>query len=159
MFVLGEIKDLKSIYQLMNDRMDWMKEKGIKQWAHEHYWSIYPKSYYQTMVENHQLYVYKNEVGEVVGSIVLYESDERWQDQKNAYYLHQLVTSLRVKGIGVEILSEVEKLAKKQGKEVLRLDCIADNSYLNRYYENLGFHLVGECFEGIYHGHLRENKM
>ena len=159
-FTQATYEDLNQVYVLINARMDWMVTKGIKQWEHHHYWSVYPKSYYESEVEKGHMYVLKMD-NIVVGAIILYEEDERWGNDEvlNAYYLHNFVTSLDYPGVGKTIISEVEKLAKMHHKEAVRLDCMVTNQFLNGYYESLGYPLVGECFEGIYHGNKREKKL
>jgi len=156
LFEKAKIEDLETIYTLINERMMWMLARGIDQWEPNHYWNIYPKSYYYDMMTQGKLYVLRGQ--EVLGAIILYEEDNRWENGKDipAYYLHNFVTTLKVKGIGKIILKEVEQLAIKNSKEVIRLDCMAKNDFLNGYYENLGYLLVGNCVEGIYYGNLRE---
>ena len=152
--------DLNQVYDLINARMDWMVIKGIKQWEHNHYWSVYPKSYYASQVEQQQMYVLKDE-NKVIGAIILYEEDERWLEDfpLKSYYLHNFVTSLEYKNVGKIIMNEVETLAIKNNKEAVRLDCMVSNEFLNQYYGNLGYELIGECHEGIYHGNKREKRL
>ena len=57
------------------------------------------------------------------------------------------------------MLRAVEGLAMKQGRQALRLDCAADNVFLNRYYESMGFMPAGYCEEGAYRGIRREKKI
>ncbi len=57
------------------------------------------------------------------------------------------------------MLRAVEGLAMKQGRQALWLDCAADNVFLNRYYESMGFMPAGYCEEGAYRGIRREKKL
>lgn len=152
--------DLEMVYALINERMDWMSANGIKQWEHEHYWNVFPKTYYDQQTDLGHLYVLKRE-NEVLGAVILLEEDENWENDEplSSYYLHQFVASLKEKGLGKLILKEVEQLALKNKKEAVRLDCIQGNVKLNQYYENLGYLFVGECEDGIYHGNKREKRL
>ena len=156
-FTLAVKEDLEVVYRLINERMDWMVLKGIKQWDKEHYWSVYPKSYYAKQVELGQLYVLKKE-NEVVGAIVLYDEDDNYKDNEplDSFYLHNFVTSLKEPGAGKKVIFEVEELGKRVGKQAIRLDCLVDNQFLNDYYEQLGYDVIGEVVDGIYHGIKRE---
>ena len=93
--------------------------------------------------------------------IVIIEDDYRWHDcsKYKAYYLHNFVTDNKVKGIGKVILKSVEELAKENNKQKLRLDCAEDNEFLNNYYENSGYILVGKCIDGVYKGNKREKTL
>ena len=58
-----------------------------------------------------------------------------------------------------QMLVEIEKLAIRQNKRFLRLDCAADNDFLNKYYASMGFALSGHCTEGVYIGNRREKTL
>ena len=66
------------------------------------------------------------------------------------------MTSLKEPGAGKKVIFEVEELGKRVGKQAIRLDCLVDNQFLNDYYEQLGYDVIGEVVDGIYHGIKRE---
>ena len=107
-----------------------------------------------------ELYVLSKE-DVVIGAVVLLQGDECWPQMADspAYYVHNLVTELSVKGAGKIILSEVEKMAISKGIQFLRLDCAVDNKFLNEYYESMGYKMVGCCKEGAYIGNKREKEL
>ena len=142
-FKLADKALLDKIYNLYEKRIEWMDEVGIKQWNTTNYNEAYPKSYYRNQIESNNLYVLLNDSFEVLGAIVLTEDDYRWN----------------VKGIGKVILKSVEELAKENNKQKLRLDCAEDNEFLNNYYENSGYILVGKCIDGVYKGNKREKTL
>lgn len=155
----GEIAAVFSPYE---KRVRWMDEQGIRQWNVTDYLNVYPQAYYRRQAEMGSLYVLKEtESGTIVGAAVLLQEDERWADRGGipAYYVHNLVTDPAAKGAGAEMLRAVEGLAMKQGRQALRLDCAADNVFLNRYYESMGFMPAGYCEEGAYRGIRREKKL
>ena len=136
------------------------------------YLEVYPISYYADRQRLGELYVLSKE-DVVIGAVVLLQSDECWPQMADspAYYVHNLVTELSVKGAGKIILSEVEKMAISKGiqflrldcavdnKLFLRLDCAVDNKFLNEYYESMGYKMVGCCKEGAYIGNKREKEL
>lgn len=160
-FKLADKALLDKIYNLYEKRIEWMDEVGIKQWNTTNYNEAYPKSYYRNQIESNNLYVLLNDSFEVLGAIILTEDDYRWNDcsKYKAYYLHNFVTDNKVKGIGKVILKSVEELAKENNKQKLRLDCAEDNEFLNNYYENSGYILVGKCIDGVYKGNKREKTL
>lgn len=159
-FMQADETMIDSIYELFIKRIEWMDRVGIKQWNVTNYIDAYPKEYYKMQIKEKQLYVIIGN-DEIVGAIVLLENDERWDDSDkcSAYYLHNFVTDTKIKGIGKKILKFVEELARKNKKSKLRLDCSEDNDFLNNYYENAGYILVGRCTEGLYKGNKREKNL
>ena len=113
--------------------MNWMDEKGIRQWNVTDYLAAYPKSYYQEQQTIGNLYV--------------------------LVFIHNLVTDPKYRGAGKQLLSEIEKLAVRCGKQFVRLDCAVDNVFLNRYYESFGYKLSGTCIDGVYAGNRREKRL
>ncbi len=145
-------------FGLVKERIGWMDRVGIRQWNVGNYTQIFPESYYRDMARQAKLYLLRK--GEkIVGAAVLLESDDRWDDNRSAYYIHNLVGSVQERGAGEEILRLVEKMAAQSGKEYVRLDCAADNRELNTYYEQKGYILSGECWEGTYHGNRRQKRV
>lgn len=160
-FTLGEKTELKKVYELIDQRIHWMDDVGIKQWNVTDYWECYPKSYYEKAVEQKHLYVLKRKKdGRIVGTAVLYEQDDRWKGREaNAYYVHHLATELGEKGAGKAILQCCQKLAAEHQKAFLRLDCAIDNKKLNHYYDQLQFDYAGICIDGKYMGNRREKSI
>lgn len=152
--------EIGAIFALYERRVRWMNEKGIRQWNATDYLDVYPVGYYENELSLGNLYAMKSE-DRIVGAIVLLQSDERWPDRadSSAYYIHNLVTDPACPGAGRRIMEEAEKLAILHGKEYMRLDCAVDNSFLNHYYESLGYVMAGRCDDGDYHGNRREKKL
>ncbi|KAF9922901.1 hypothetical protein FBU30_006976 [Linnemannia zychae] len=61
---------------------------------------------------------------------------EQGQDWKNGLYLHRLVLMTPFKGIGLtsKIVEFAEQKVRESGRQFLRLDCMADNERLRRFY-------------------------
>lgn len=151
--------DVNAVFSLFARRVRWMDEKGIRQWNVTGYLSVYPKSYYQEQQSCGTLYVLVGKA--VAGAAVLLEQDERWLDKADsaALYIHHLVTDPAVGGIGKVLLAEVEKIADMRKKQYVRLDCSADNQFLNRYYASMGYGFAGRCQDGPYIGNRLEKQL
>ncbi|RSD29571.1 GNAT family N-acetyltransferase [Mesobacillus subterraneus] len=161
-FMSADASVLEDVYALIDQRIAWMDEVGIRQWNVTNYWDAYPKSYYVHQMNLGNLYILKKaEDNKVVGAIVLLEEDSRWNDcsDVSAYYLHNFVTDSRVKGAGEIILESVHELAVRNKKTRVRLDCAIDNVRLNHYYENKGYVFAGQCADGPYIGNKREKRL
>ena len=168
---MAKNNEIDTIFSLYKKRIQWMDKSGIQQWNMTNYLEVYPISYYADRQRLGELYVLRKEdvvIGAVVllqsdefGAVVLLQSDECWPQMADspAYYVHNLVTELSVKGAGKIILSEVEKMAIRKGIQFLRLDCAVDNKFLNEYYESMGYKMVGCCKEGAYIGNKREKEL
>lgn len=159
-FRLAKNNEIDTIFSLYKKRIQWMDKSGIQQWNITNYLEVYPISYYADRQMLGELYVLSKE-DVVIGAVVLLQSDECWPQMADspAYYVHNLVTELSVKGAGKIILSEVEKMAISKGIQFLRLDCAVDNKFLNEYYESMGYKMVGWCKEGAYIGNKREKEL
>lgn len=81
--------------------------------------------------------------GEAVGTFSLQCSDpDFWGEQQDdALYLHKLATRhcVRGRGVGLAMLRWAEQYTRDRGKTYLRLDTLATNHILCRYYEQAGY--------------------
>lgn len=159
MFRSAKAEEVTCVFSLVEKRVHWMDETGIRQWNVTNYLEAYPPKYYEEQQAAGRLYVLANP--KITGAVVLLEADERWIDRAAdpAYYVHNLATDPKVKGAGREILKAIEQLASKQKKRYVRLDCATDNVFLNSYYSEMGYQLAGTCEEGLYKGNRREKEI
>ncbi len=155
--VKAKVNELPAIYDLINQRIAWMDQVGIRQWNVTGYWTRYPESYYETQTEAGRMLVLKAD-GQIVAAGVIYEEDERWENSTavSAYYLHHFVTGLEARGAGSVYLERLEDYARKHGKSRMRLDCAIDSPKLNHYYESRGYVYHSQCVDGLYAGNNRE---
>lgn len=158
-FGLADESALDQIYALIDQRIQWMDNNGIRQWNVTDYWGVYPKEHYVEQIHQKHLYVLKRTSDQTVVAVaVLYESDERWAGEQDvpAYYVHHFAADSCEKGAGALLLQHLEHIARRDGKAALRLDCADDNPRLNQYYKQKGYVLTGTCVDGVYHGNKRE---
>jgi len=68
------------------------------------------------------------------------------EQQPNAGYVHKLAVRPAYTGqkTGVEMLKWAESVARKAGKEFLRLNCLAEDRKIRDYYERVGFLYKGD---------------
>ncbi len=148
------------ILALVKQRIGWMDQQGIHQWNKTDYLNCYPPAYYEQAVQHGCLHVLKRTCdGCVVGAVVLSDTDKRWPDDGQAFYVHNLVTDCGEKGAGEYILNCCQQVAIRNGKTALRLDCQKANAKLNTYYASKGFVFVAEVQDGPYVGNKREKPL
>ncbi|WP_404401644.1 GNAT family N-acetyltransferase [Pelagibacterium halotolerans] len=88
---------------------------------------------------------------DVVGTFTLYDAQSEWDSHiwgersDDAIYLHRLtaVRNGKASGIGAQLIAWIEDECRMNGDTFLRLDCVAGNERLNRYYLDLGFVSLG----------------
>ena len=127
-------QDVPVIFEMILERDQWMKEKGITQWQDTHYLDIFPLSYYQQEQEKGNLFVLTDNKHNII---------------------HRLVSRPHLQG-GSYFLKRIEDYARQLNKHYIRLDSMTSNQPLTQYYQKHGFIAVGECEEGLYQGTLRQ---
>lgn len=151
-------EEVKNVFELILDRIEWMNENNIHQWNETNYTDAYPLSYYEEKREQGQLFGLIEE-GQIVCVAVLLEEDESWNDSIPSLYVHNLVSSRNSKGAGRRFFAYLEDYAQTQKKTYIRLDSARDNKSLEDYYTSLGFIEVGTCIDGPYKGICRQKEV
>ncbi|MBB5956971.1 GNAT superfamily N-acetyltransferase [Saccharothrix tamanrassetensis] len=134
--------DVPDVLRLRGDAEEWLALRNIDQWRPG--WLSFSKVSEQ--IDDGQWYVARD--GDAVrGAFRLLWSDEPvWRaDNAFAAYVHGLVTDRRCAGagLGARILAWVAEHGREAGATRVRLDCVAHNRQLRRYYAGLGFREVG----------------
>lgn len=135
----AKLSDTFDVLQVFNSALDKKRTYGDNSWGEGKFTSseILPH------IEAGELYIVIDS-GDVTGAVVLLESDKNMWDAEGldgtAIYIHRLSSTRR--GLGAEMITAVEVIAKKKNKSYLRLDCGSDNKGLVRYYKNNGFSVV-----------------
>ncbi len=148
---------LPAILSILQQRIDWMDDKGLYQWNKTDYMGVYPPEYFLDLIQKGEVFVACQE-DRVLGVMALFPHDPRWKKTGTAFYVHHLATALQTPGLGKQMLAFAEQYALERGKDYLRLDCQQVNLPLNRYYEALGYTHCGVCIDGEYVGNLMEKK-
>jgi RimJ/RimL family protein N-acetyltransferase len=68
-----------------------------------------------------------------------------------ALYVHGLAVRREplARGSGLELLRWAARTAAEEGLEAVRLDCVAGNDRLRRYYQQVGFRHVRDVEQGV----------
>lgn len=136
------VDDVDAFVALLEDAAQWMVDRGIEQWRPG------AMAAQRTMIVDAQsrgeLLVVR-EAGRVVGGVVLRaEADPIWMGRPadSALYLSKLVVARSRIGerLGERILAGAEGIATDRAAGWLRLDCVATNHSLARYYQRLGYY-------------------
>ena len=161
-FGMATETDVNDFVSLIDKRIEWMEQNGIKQWNLFGYKQRYFFAYFKREADLGHMYVLKDNDSRIIAGAVLLESDPRWQQndpQKPSLYVHNFASLLCVKGAGKELLRRIEFLALQKKKVCVRLDVIISNDKLNSCYNDMGYYLIGTIVEGEYHGNLREKTL
>jgi ribosomal protein S18 acetylase RimI-like enzyme len=138
--------DVDAIVDVLSEAARWLLARGIRQWP-----DPFPRDRVEALAERGDFYVGECE-GQLVATIALLWDDPTfWGEQPPvAGYVHALAVrrAWAGRGIGERLLAWADEQIVRAGRELLRLDCVADNRDLRRYYERLGFEERGEAVAG-----------
>ena len=148
--------DLEQFLKIIDERIAWMDEHGIRQWNVTGYKRAFPREYYERALADGDLWALCGADGALLAAACLFEEDRHWDDGVPALYAHNLASAPGAKDAGRDFLRHAAALASSLGKEKLRLDSAEDNEPLARWYESQGYRAVGIVRDGPYRGTLRE---
>ncbi|WP_337101191.1 GNAT family N-acetyltransferase [Paenibacillus sp. YIM B09110] len=148
-FTIGQAKqeDTEEILALLMETAKWLQSKGSTQWSA----LLSGEDSHDTAGAIRRGDVFLAKAGETAAGIVILmrepsEWDLRlWGDAASSYdrsiYLHRLAISRSYakSGLGEAILQWSNSGILFEGKDVVRLDCIADNPTLNDLYSRNGY--------------------
>jgi RimJ/RimL family protein N-acetyltransferase len=141
--IRGGPEHSEDILKLLREAAGWMESKGIKQWTPGQFSIRDVEDYFSSR----EVYL-AMEGPTVAGMFTLQFSDVQYWGERNdeSYaYLHRLAVakSHRGGGLGGRMIRFAVGRAEEQGCTGLRLDTVAHNIKLNRYYQSLGFRYMG----------------
>ncbi len=143
---LAQSEHLNTYIEFLEDVACWLSQRGISQWLPGTFRQS--KAYYNNSIAKGETWLaYRGE--ELVGTLRLCLQDSIvWPEitVHNALYLYTFAVkrTWSQQGMGKELLGWAEAYADHQGKEYIRLDCMADNHFLRHYYLQAGFVNCGE---------------
>jgi hypothetical protein len=96
-------------------------------------------------LERYSLYVMRID-NDMVATFSLLESDALFWPAAGdeALYLHRFAVRRSAAGCGGHAIAWSVEEARRRGRDYLRLDCLAENQRIRRYYEGHGFAAVDE---------------
>ena len=147
--------EIDAFVALLEAAARWMHDRGIDQWRPGA--MIAQRGVFVAAQAKGEIFV-TEESGVLTGGVILSASpDPIWADrpETSALYLSKLVIARdrAGSGLGERILADVERIARERGVGWLRLDCIASNELLARYYQRQGYYP-----RGVVRGLLRHDK-
>lgn len=142
----------EDILNMLKAAAQWMVDKGIRQWSPDQFKLEDIFAYF----EDREVYM-ALDGNTPAGFYTLQSSDPQYWGQRNddSYaYLHRLTVAgpYRGSGLGEQLIKHAIHQAEVTGRSGLRLDTVAHNVKLNRYYQSLGFQYQGTNDAG--HGRL-----
>jgi len=130
----AQAHETPAVLGILDAASAWLRSRGVEQW---------PERAAAPPVE---AAIARGEVwlarigGEVAATLRLDWADPLWADlDAQAGYLHQFAVRRRAAGLGAPLVEWAADVARRAGREALRLDCVSWNEPLRRYYEALGF--------------------
>jgi len=144
--------ELALVMEIFDEAARWLLARGIHQWESPPPPDCWTK-FRDEIAEEHVYLVTRDGSDVVVGTFrIAWSGEPPWEDESNAGYLYSL--ALRPcyigQGIGPAVISWLAKHFASLGKEKFRLDCIAANERLRKWYEELGFGYRGVVTDGPY---------
>jgi ribosomal protein S18 acetylase RimI-like enzyme len=132
-------EDVNAVGDVLAEVSAWLLGKGIRQWP-----ARFPAEFLLGLVERGELYVAVNG-GEIVGTVTLQWSDPPfWGERADAGFVHRLAVRRAHAGVGAALLAWAGERVAAGGRTFVCLDTLTSNTRLRRYYEDMGFHEVGE---------------
>jgi L-amino acid N-acyltransferase YncA len=157
-FKVAQTEDLPLVMEILAEAAAWLKEKGIDQWPSP------PNEHWQRRmaeaIQREEVYtvgIVKNRFG-----IVRFTwADPYWPDDNLAGYVHSIAVRSEMHGqhLGGLILFWAMMKTRQAGRQFLRLDCLAGNGRLRRYYEEQGFIYWGAVNDHDYAAALYEKEI
>ena len=141
--------EFQDTFDILKENALWLESKNVFQWPLDWLETIRDEVEESVRLEKFQCAEINKEMAVVVelgGS-----PEETWgNDLAKAIYIHKLAIRRKFSsaGIGGAMIKAVVELAKVQGARYARLDCVASNTRLRKYYESFGFVLQGETHNG-----------
>lgn len=144
-------KDTTEILTLLLNTAKWFQEKGFMQW--NALLEGIDSHHTEEKILNGDVFVYRCD-GIIAGMVMLLQSPSEWDEKlwgklsmdDDVIYLHRIAINRKYanEGLGEKILKWAGQRNLFEGKHRIRLDCLAQNAFLNTYYENAGYTYLGE---------------
>lgn len=144
----AEIRDLDKIMKIIGKTVKEMQESGNFQWD-----DSYPnREVFTNDIKEGTLYSVVDDNDEVIGiGVANFEAfeeygDLKWKSGKDDYVIHRLAvdTTYRNEGVAAFLMDGIEKEIIKKGKCFMRTDTNSKNLKAQKFFEKMGYKLVGE---------------
>lgn len=138
--------DYDAVMTILREATDWLNARGIPQWE-QWYWEV-GERFLRERIDNHEVYLFRRG-NTPVGTLTIQWSDsDVWGERGSdglAGYIHGMAITRKVGGMGVgeRMLKWAIDAIGGRGRRFARLDAMASNEQLCRYYQERGFRRLG----------------
>ncbi|WP_052460444.1 GNAT family N-acetyltransferase [Microbacterium gorillae] len=135
--------ELDTVRGILDDAAAWLRGREVRQWPdHFNAESLSPA------IEADETWLAFH-AGRALATVTVDDADPAWSDRPgSALYLHRLAVRTHGLGLGRRLIDWAFGRARAEGREALRLDCVASNDALCAYYERFGFAECGTVLVG-----------
>lgn len=147
--------DIPQVTELLLKTARWLQSRGSDQWSG----LLRGEDSHRTSERIRQGDVFLfNRDGVPAGMVMLLRQPSAWDEElwgegghERAVYLHRLAIErdFAGQGLGGKILDWAGSGIRFDGKDRIRLDCIADNATLNGFYRGRGYAYRGAAVNGL----------
>ncbi|MBW7456725.1 GNAT family N-acetyltransferase [Paenibacillus sepulcri] len=142
-------EDTEDVLQLLVRTAEWLRSKNSTQWSG----LLQGEDSHRTpeAIKRGEVYIFMQ--GEVLaGMVMLMLKESAWdrelwgeEGHESSVYLHRLNINREAAGtnLGEAIVRWAGSGIHFAGKDRIRLDCIANNPVLNRFYRSCGYEYIG----------------
>jgi ribosomal protein S18 acetylase RimI-like enzyme len=156
--------DYDAVLAILREAADWLSARGNPPW--NHWYMDVGERILRERLENHEVSLFERD-SSPVGTLTIQWSDpEQWGERgldDRAGYIHGIAITRSVGGmrVGEQLLQWAVETIAARGRQFARLDAIASNAVLCRYYEQRGFRPLDTAilFAGIYTVRLFEREL
>ena len=161
--VRAGIADYDAVMAILREAADWLSARGIQQWFH--WYMDVGEHMLRERLEDHEVYLFLLD-NSPSGTLTIQWSDpEVWAERGIdglAGYIHGMAITRSAGGMraGERILEWAVATIAARGLRFARLDAMASNTALCRYYEHRGFRPIGTALlPGIFTTQLFEREL
>ena len=144
--VPAQADDLDRYIELLEEVAEWLSQRGVEQWRPGSFRQSAP-FYADSIRQGEVQLAFSGD--ELVGTLrLLLHEPIVWPDiaADDAVYVYSLAVRRQWANqqVGRRLLQWAGRRASELGRSYVRLDCMADNTFLRRYYTQAGFQDRGE---------------
>jgi len=156
----AQTDELDDVLVILAEAAAWLAAQGIAQWASPPPPGL--RARIAAEIERGEVYIARAlHDGCAVGTLRFeWRDTELWQDiaGDSAGYVHTMAIRPALQGrqVGEVLIEWAKTQVRNRQRQYLRLDCVATNAALRRYYERIGFRFCGQATHGDFTGALYE---
>ncbi|MGH7780421.1 MAG: GNAT family N-acetyltransferase [Candidatus Binataceae bacterium] len=138
--------DFDSVMAILREAADWLTARGNPQW--QHWYMDFGERILRDRLEHHEVYLFRLDTAPVGTLTIQWSDSDVWGERGIdglAGYIHGIAITRKVGGMGVgeRMLKWAIDAIGGRGRRFARLDAMASNEQLCRYYEERGFRRLG----------------